>query len=132
MSRDQALFGPDTLLERMACFPVPTRYWIGFSGGADSTALLLALHEITGLLKAPVHAVHFDHGLAKHSADWAEHCRSFCQQRNIPFHARALDLGTFDLVVSNPPYVAEDDFRSLPAEVRVGSLGTSPADHRSE
>ena len=93
MSRERAVFGPDTLLERVARFPVPKRYWVGFSGGADSTALLLALHELTARLNAPIHAVHFDHGLQAQSADWAEHCEAFCETRDIPFLKRSLEIG---------------------------------------
>jgi tRNA(Ile)-lysidine synthase len=61
--------------------PAATRYWVGFSGGADSTALLLALWR-RGL---PVTAVHFDHGLRAESGADAAWCRGFCAERGIPF-----------------------------------------------
>ncbi|MBR0458996.1 MAG: tRNA lysidine(34) synthetase TilS [Victivallales bacterium] len=61
----------------------------GFSGGADSTALLLALH----LAGADVSAVHFHHGLrgtdADADADW---CRTFCVTRAIPLQTVHLDV----------------------------------------
>ena len=63
--------------------PVAGRIFAGFSGGADSTALLLLLAE-----SAPgrVTAIHFQHGLrgaaAERDATW---CRKFCETRKIPF-----------------------------------------------
>lgn len=55
---------------------------VGFSGGIDSTALLLALH----LLQKNIRAVHFQHGIrgktAEAEANW---CRAFCHKKNIPF-----------------------------------------------
>ena len=53
----------------------------GFSGGADSTALLLALHEAG----VDVTAVHFNHGIRGDEADADEEwSRKFCASRNIP------------------------------------------------
>ena len=92
MNREPAEFGTAFLLARLDRLPTPSKYWVGFSGGADSTALLLALHEISAQLRAPLHAVHFDHGLQEQSANWREHCRSFCQQRDIPFLSKILHL----------------------------------------
>ena len=63
--------------------PASRRVFVGFSGGADSTALLLMLAE-----SAPgrVTAVHFQHGLrgaaAERDAVW---CRKFCGARKVPF-----------------------------------------------
>ena len=61
----------------------------GFSGGADSTALLI------GLVKcgASVTAVHFHHGIRGTEAEAdAEWCRNFCKVRGIPFILRHLDV----------------------------------------
>ena len=55
---------------------------VGFSGGADSTALLLILRRLVPRLTA----VHLHHGLRGAAADldlrW---CRRFCRARGIPF-----------------------------------------------
>ena len=54
--------------------------YVGFSGGADSTALLLALH----LLHWPVVAVHFNHHLRGDASDADESwCRRFCETHDI-------------------------------------------------
>jgi tRNA(Ile)-lysidine synthase len=55
---------------------------IGFSGGADSTALLLLVREWT----PDVVAVHFHHGIRGRAADRdAAWCARFCAERGIPF-----------------------------------------------
>jgi len=80
------------LLERLARFPVPSRYWVGFSGGADSTALRVAFHELGSRLEGGLHAIHFNHGLQTVANDWQAHCLKFCEQRNIPLHIEQLEL----------------------------------------
>jgi tRNA(Ile)-lysidine synthase len=92
MSPESSGFCGDLLAESLAHLPTPPKYWLGFSGGADSTALLHALHEIRDRVDAPLEAVHFDHGLHAESDTWARHCRAFCLQRDIPFRALRLDI----------------------------------------
>ena len=65
---------------------------VGFSGGADSTALLLLLLE-WGFNAEQLEAVHFDHGLrGEASTADGEWCRDFCKARNIKFILVKLDL----------------------------------------
>ncbi len=80
------------LLERLQTYPHAQRYLVGFSGGADSTALLTALHRCRDRLEADIEAVHFDHGLQPDSPVWARHCEQFCQDRGIEFSSRVLRL----------------------------------------
>ncbi len=60
--------------------PSQRTLWAAYSGGADSTALLHALHRIG----QPVHAVHVDHGWHAGSALWAEECRRGAAALGIP------------------------------------------------
>lgn len=63
--------------------------YVGFSGGADSTALLLALSQ-GGI---PVVAVHFDHGLrGEASTADAAWCERFCRKRSIRFLCERLPV----------------------------------------
>ncbi len=56
-------------------------YIVAYSGGADSTALLLmALEAAPG----KVSAVHAHHGLQEAADDFAAHCEVFCAQRSVP------------------------------------------------
>jgi tRNA(Ile)-lysidine synthase len=83
-------FDCQQLLKALAHLPTPRRYWVGFSGGADSTALLQAMWESREQLSAPLHAVHFHHGLQSVADDWQDHCSAFCREREIPFRSEKL------------------------------------------
>jgi len=54
---------------------------VALSGGADSTALLLACIQ-----KWPgqVRAIHIHHGLQAAAEQFAEHCQHLCEQRQVP------------------------------------------------
>jgi tRNA(Ile)-lysidine synthase len=69
------------------------KVYAGFSGGADSTALLLALHTLAAELSLKLQAVHFEHGLrGQDSLDDAAWCEDFCKSRKIPFTGITLDV----------------------------------------
>lgn len=63
-----------------------------FSGGADSTALLLIFHYLAPRLQARLAAVHLDHGLRAESGEDAAHCRAFCAGLGIPLHEAREDV----------------------------------------
>ncbi|MGH8271521.1 MAG: tRNA lysidine(34) synthetase TilS, partial [Gammaproteobacteria bacterium] len=64
-------FSPQLLAQRLRVWPVPARYVVLASGGCDSTVLLHAMAELAGELAVPIVVLHFDHGLAAESAEWA-------------------------------------------------------------
>lgn len=49
------------------------RVIVALSGGADSTALLLAAHGACAASGQPLRALHVDHGLVAAAADWQRH-----------------------------------------------------------
>ncbi len=56
------------------------------SGGADSVALLFAMHLLSSRLKITLSCAHFNHNLRGEESDRdAEFVRSFCDQYDIPF-----------------------------------------------
>ena len=61
---------------------------VGLSGGADSTALLIACAE-----KWPgqVRAIHIHHGLQAAAADFAGYCAALCDQFNVPLAIHKVD-----------------------------------------
>lgn len=65
---------------------------VAYSGGADSTALLLVFHYLAPRLGAKIMAVHLDHGLRPESAGDAAHCREFCAALDIDLHAAREDV----------------------------------------
>jgi tRNA(Ile)-lysidine synthetase-like protein len=67
--------------------------YVGFSGGADSTALLLMLQQLSAEFEIELRAIHFEHGLrgatSLADADW---CADFCALRGIHFKCISLGL----------------------------------------
>lgn len=78
-----------------ALFARVQRVLVGFSGGADSTALLLVLRD----LEAPgLTAVHVHHGLRGAEADAdAAWCERFCRHAGVPFRRVDLTVSRDDL-----------------------------------
>ncbi len=60
-----------------------TRLLAGFSGGADSTALLLCLHCLAPRMGFSLYAAHLDHSLRPDSVREAAFCRVFCENLGI-------------------------------------------------
>ena len=58
---------------------------VGFSGGADSVALLLALYRLKELLGIELVAVHVNHGIREEAGEDAEFTRKFCEERGIKY-----------------------------------------------
>ena len=74
---------PDRLIEGIclsALIQPEHRVLVGVSGGPDSTALLVALHE----LGFDLVAAHFDHALRAGSEEVAEHVRALCTRLGVP------------------------------------------------
>ncbi|MDR0826424.1 MAG: tRNA lysidine(34) synthetase TilS [Desulfovibrio sp.] len=63
-----------------------------FSGGADSTALLLALHWLKGGAGFTLKALHLDHGLRPSSAAEAQYCRDFCSRLGLDCLVRRMEV----------------------------------------
>jgi tRNA(Ile)-lysidine synthase TilS/MesJ len=65
------------------------RLAVGVSGGADSVALLRALHERSGPLGLVLHVAHLHHGLRGAEADGdLEFVRALAAELGLPFHER--------------------------------------------
>jgi len=75
---------------KFSLFSEGDRVLVGFSGGADSLALLDALH---GYLGENVYAFHVNHMLRGTEADADElFCRNFCKKREIHFNSERIDV----------------------------------------
>ena len=64
----------------------------GFSGGADSMALLLILHYLAPSLHLRLTAAHLDHGLRPSSGQEADFCRRFCKRLGIALVSEKRDV----------------------------------------
>lgn len=84
-------FRPEDLAAKLAEFPEPAGYVVALSGGGDSTALLLALHEQQP--GPPLRAVHVSHGLQSGSGRWAERCAELCHELGISLDTAQVTVG---------------------------------------
>ena len=65
---------------------------VGFSGGADSTALTLVLFTLKEILKIELIAAHVNHGIREEAWEDADFTRSFCEERGIGYHLLEEDV----------------------------------------
>ena len=79
-----------TLEQALADFSPGLPFAVAFSGGADSTALLLACAQ---RWPGQVRAVHIHHGLQDAADAFEAHCRDLCQQLNVPLAVRRVQAG---------------------------------------
>jgi tRNA(Ile)-lysidine synthase len=73
--------------QAIAAFSPALPMAVGFSGGADSTALLLACHQ---RWPGQVHALHVHHGLQAAADDFERQCREFCEHWQVPLVVRKI------------------------------------------
>jgi tRNA(Ile)-lysidine synthase len=78
------------LEQALADFSPGLPFAVAFSGGADSTALLLACAQ---RWLGQVRAVHVHHGLQDAADAFEAHCRDVCQQLNVPLAVRRVQAG---------------------------------------
>ncbi len=65
---------------------------VGFSGGADSTALMLVLLELVPILGCRLVAVHMNHGIREEAGNDASFAKEFCDKRGIEFRLYEKDI----------------------------------------
>lgn len=85
-------FSPRCLLPYLP-LPVPTTpvvWWVGFSGGLDSTVLLHALAQLQ--LPVRLQALHINHQISPHADGWQAQCMASCARLAIPFFAEKVQV----------------------------------------
>jgi len=75
--------GANPALAPLQGLTLPLPLAVAFSGGADSTALLLAA---AATWPGQVHAIHVHHGLQAAADDFARHCERVCAGLGVPIH----------------------------------------------
>ena len=70
-----------------------SHWWVALSGGADSVALLYALHSARSEVDSPeITAVHVNHGLHPEADLWANLCRQHCDALGIPLVIEKIEV----------------------------------------
>jgi len=72
----------------MSAFSPDLPLTVAYSGGADSSALLLACAR---RWPGQVAAVHVNHGLQSAAADFQSHCQSVCAALGVPLFTETVD-----------------------------------------
>lgn len=81
------------IMEKVKKWRKSATWYIAFSGGLDSTALLHALSKISRKeILPPLAAIHIHHNIQKESDTWIKHCQSFCESIQIPLRVFKLDI----------------------------------------
>lgn len=75
----------DAALAAFARQRPPSPLGVAYSGGADSTALLLGCAR---LWPGQVVALHVNHGLQEAASAFESHCAAFCQRLGVPLRVR--------------------------------------------
>lgn len=71
--------------------PIADRYCVAFSGGVDSTALLIAAAQVDKI-KNKLFAVHINHHIQEQANEWALHCAEVCQNLEVPLQTESVHL----------------------------------------
>ncbi len=79
------------LLQELNCCNNARHYYIAFSGGADSTALLMLFDSLKQNNNLQFSAIHVNHQLNENSLLWEEHCTDICKKHGIQLITEKVD-----------------------------------------
>jgi tRNA(Ile)-lysidine synthetase-like protein len=65
---------------------------VAFSGGLDSTVLLVLAARFARAHGLALNALHVHHGLSPHADDWVAHCEGVCRQLAVPLIVERVQL----------------------------------------
>lgn len=72
--------------------PAAQRYWVGYSGGLDSSVLLHALAQVRDQLGGELRAIHVNHHMQAQADAWQAHCQQVCAGLKLPLVCRGLTV----------------------------------------
>ncbi|MCX7926068.1 MAG: tRNA lysidine(34) synthetase TilS [Fimbriimonadales bacterium] len=81
-----------TIRERNLLPPEDGVVIVGYSGGADSTALLHLMTRLQAELNIRVHAAHLHHGMRPEADADVQVCQAVCEQLGVLLHVERVDV----------------------------------------
>ncbi len=104
----------------VATFRTASRLCVGFSGGADSHALLHALVTLSRSERLPaIEAIHINHRLQIDAGFWAEHCAQVAAELKVGFTLEAVQV---DTQASPESQARVARYRAFEKHLRTGDL----------
>ena len=84
----------ERLLEKVSPFQSASHWYVAYSGGIDSTALLFALYQLkqSNPSLPEITAIHINHKIQSEADDWQAHCQQFAESLQIPFVNHSVEL----------------------------------------
>ncbi|BDX07577.1 tRNA lysidine(34) synthetase TilS [Planctobacterium marinum] len=67
---------------------------VAYSGGVDSTVLLVLAAEFAGNNQIPVSAIHVNHNLSANAGQWQQHCIQTCEHLQVPLTVKCVAVDT--------------------------------------
>ena len=109
---------PGELLRQTFAEFDPKRVIVAFSGGADSSALLL---ESRRIFEGPLLAVHVNHGVHPDSERWADHCRTVAGRLKVAFECHLVDRSQLP-AAPNEAHLRDARYGLLARDMAAGDL----------
>lgn len=83
-----------TLLPAVRPWLNAPRWWLGYSGGLDSTVLLHLLVQLSQQQRLPpLRALHINHQLQPDAQRWSEHCAAVCAGLGVALDCQTVTVG---------------------------------------
>jgi tRNA(Ile)-lysidine synthase len=95
------------------------RLAIGLSGGVDSVVLLDILTRLARRLHFSLSAIHVNHQLSPHAAEWSRFCRALCRERGIPIHVAKVSIQYGDSIEAAAREARQAVFAKVDADLVV-------------
>jgi tRNA(Ile)-lysidine synthase len=94
MTRDDRVsLSPAALKPILQPYLSAPRWWLGLSGGLDSSVLLQSLVELGQEMQLPpLVAIHIDHQLSASAAHWREYCEQLCAGLGVELICRQVTV----------------------------------------
>ena len=81
------------LQQRLVSLNAPgRRITLALSGGIDSVVLFDLLLPLRRTLDFTLSAVHINHQISPHAADWADFCTALCASKNVPIQIKKVHV----------------------------------------
>lgn len=81
------------LLQRLVALNTSgRRLTLALSGGVDSVVLLDLLLQVRSSLNFSLSAIHVNHQISPHAADWADFCAALCAKHAVPIQVKKVHV----------------------------------------